>query len=307
MCIAMDKNEWHYRRKDCVNMASAVQWIKITTDIFDDEKILLIDSMPDSDEIIIIWFKLLCFAGKQNNKGVFMMNNIPYTTKMLSTIFRRSEETVIKALKIFEEFGMIQHINGAITITNWGKHQNLDKIEANNEYMRNYMREYRKKQKAVAVGETEDKVNGKLNGKVNINSAEKELDLEKDIESEKSKREDSISDETLSNLDYDSIINSFNSICKSLPKVIKLTEKRKKAITEVNKLLGDITFEQLFEKVDNSDFLSGRKGTWRSTFDWIVAPANTLKIIEGNYDDRKQKSKEDYSDCSKYENLTMEV
>ena len=129
MCIAMDKNEWHYRRKDCVNMASAVQWIKITTDIFDDEKILLIDSMPDSDEIIIIWFKLLCFAGKQNNKGVFMMNNIPYTTKMLSTIFRRSEETVIKALKIFEEFGMIQYINGTITITNWGKHQNLDKIE----------------------------------------------------------------------------------------------------------------------------------------------------------------------------------
>lgn len=309
MCIAMDKNEWHYRRKDCVNMASAVQWIKITTDIFDDEKMLLIDSMPDSDEIIIIWFKLLRFAGKQNNKGVFMMNNIPYTTKMLSTIFRRSEETVIKALKIFEEFGMIQYINGAITIANWGKHQNLDKIEANNEYMRNYMREYRKKQKAVTVGKNEDKVNGKLNGKVNINSAEeeKELDLEKDIESEKSKTEDSISDETLRNLDYDSIINSFNSICKSLPKVIKLTEKRKKAITEVNKLLGDITFEQLFEKVANSDFLSGRKGTWCSTFDWIVAPANTLKIIEGNYDDRKQKSKEDYSDCSKYENLTMEV
>ncbi|WP_262644411.1 phage replisome organizer N-terminal domain-containing protein [Porcipelethomonas ammoniilytica] len=284
-------------------MASAVQWIKITTDIFDDEKMLLIDSMSNSDEIIIIWFKLLCFAGKQNNKGVFMMNNIPYTTKMLSTIFRRNEKTVIKALKIFEEFGMIQYINGAITITNWGRHQNLDKIEANNEYMRNYMREYRKKQKAVAVGKNEDKVNGKLNGKVNINSAEEE----KDIESEKSKTEDSISDETLSNLDYESIINSFNSICKSLPKVIKLTEKRKKAITEVNKLLGDITFEQLFEKVANSDFLSGRKGTWCSTFDWIVAPANTLKIIEGNYDDRKQKSKEDYSDCSKYENLTMEV
>lgn len=299
----MDKNEWHYRRKECISMASAVQWIKITTDIFDDEKMLLIDSMSNSDEIIIIWFKLLCFAGKQNNKGVFMMNNIPYTTKMLSTIFRRNEKTVIKALKIFEEFGMIQYINGAITITNWGRHQNLDKIEANNEYMRNYMREYRKKQKAVAVGKNEDKVNGKLNGKVNINSAEEE----KELESEKSKTEDSISDETLSNLDYESIINSFNSICKSLPKVIKLTEKRKKAITEVNKLLGDITFEQLFEKVANSDFLSGRKGTWCSTFDWIVAPANTLKIIEGNYDDRKQKSKEDYSDCSKYENLTMEV
>lgn len=252
-------------------MASAVQWIKITTDIFDDEKMLLIDSMPDSDEIIIIWFKLLCFAGKQNNKGVFMMNNIPYTTKMLSTIFRKDEETVINALKIFEEFGMIQYINGAITITNWGKHQNLDKIEANNEYMRNYMREYRKKQKAVATNKKEDKVNGKLNCKANINSAEEEkeseLDSDKEIESEKSKIGNSHSAEIPSNLDYDSIIHSFNSICKSLPKVIKLTEKRKKAILEVDKLLGEVTFEQLFEKVDNSDFLSGRKGTWCSTFD----------------------------------------
>lgn len=169
----MDKNEWHCRRKECISMASAVQWIKVTTDIFDDEKMLLIDSMPDSDEIIIIWFKLLCFAGKQNNKGVFMMNSIPYTTKMLSTIFRRDEETVIKALNIFKEFGMIQYINGAITITNWGKHQNLDKIEANNEYMRNYMREYRKKQKAVAVGETEDKVNGKLMVKLTLTRQKK--------------------------------------------------------------------------------------------------------------------------------------
>ena len=292
-------------------MASAVQWIKITTDIFDDEKILLIDSMPDSDEIIIIWFKLLCFAGKQNNKGVFMMNNIPYTTKMLSTIFRRDEETVIKALNVFEQFGLIQYINGAITITNWGKHQNLDKIEANNEYMRNYMREYRKKQKAVATNKKEDKVNGKPNGKVNINSAEEEkeseLDSEKDIESEKSKIENSLSAETKYNLDFNSIINSFNSICKSLPKVIKLTEKRKKAIEDVDKLLGEVTFEQFFEKVDASDFLSGRKGSWCSTFDWITIPNNALKIIEGNYDDRKHKSKEDYSDSSKYENLTMEV
>ncbi len=48
-----------------------VKWIKIVTDIFDDEKILLIESLPDADSIIVIWFKLLCLAGKQNNSGVF--------------------------------------------------------------------------------------------------------------------------------------------------------------------------------------------------------------------------------------------
>ena len=48
---------------------SDVKWIKICTDIFDDEKIILLETLPDSDSIIIIWFKLLCLAGKQNNKG----------------------------------------------------------------------------------------------------------------------------------------------------------------------------------------------------------------------------------------------
>ena len=37
-----------------------VKWIKITTDIFDDEKMLLIDGLPEHDGIIVIWFKLLC-------------------------------------------------------------------------------------------------------------------------------------------------------------------------------------------------------------------------------------------------------
>lgn len=33
-----------------------MKWIKITTDIFDDEKILMIESMPSADSIIVIWW-----------------------------------------------------------------------------------------------------------------------------------------------------------------------------------------------------------------------------------------------------------
>ena len=129
---------------------SDVKWIKITTDIFDDEKILLIESLPDADAIIVIWFKLLCLAGKMNNSGVFMMNNrIAFTDKMLATIFRRKESTVQLALSTFASYGMIEVIDDVITIPNWGKHQNLDSIEIKNEYMREYMKEYRKKQKKL--------------------------------------------------------------------------------------------------------------------------------------------------------------
>jgi predicted phage replisome organizer len=157
-----------------------VKWIKITTDIFDDEKILLIESLPDSYAIITVWFKLLCLAGKQNNSGVFLMGRIPYTDKMLATIFRMKETSVTLALKTFEEFGMIEIVDGVITIPNWGKHQNLDQLESKKQYMRNYMAEYREKQKALTSG----KSNCKTNGKANVSQAEEDIDKEIDKDKE---------------------------------------------------------------------------------------------------------------------------
>lgn len=165
-------------------MASDVKWIKITTDVFDDEKILLIESLPDAYAIIVVWFKLLCLAGKQNNSGVFLMGKIAYTDKMLATIFRMKESTVQLALQTFEQFGMVEIIDGVITIPNWGKHQNLEQIEARKEYQRVYQREYRKKQKLLAAkDENEDsKCLRKHLHEHNVNSLEE--DIERDIEKE---------------------------------------------------------------------------------------------------------------------------
>lgn len=155
-----------------------VKWIKITTDIFDDEKILLIESFPDAYAIITVWFKLLCLAGKQNNSGVFLMGQMPYTDKMLATIFRMKESTVTMALQTFEQFGMVEIIDGVITIPNWGKHQSLDQLESKKEYMRNYMTEYRKKQKALTSG----KPYCKTNSKTNVRQADKEEEREEEKE-----------------------------------------------------------------------------------------------------------------------------
>ncbi len=152
-----------------------VQWIKIVTDIFDDEKIILIESMPDADSLIVVWFKLLCLAGKQNNSGVFMINDrIPYTDEMFASIFRRPLNTVRLALKTFEQFGMIEIINNTVTIPNWGKHQSLDQMEARKKYMANYMRGYREKQRQkLPPGEVDSKANSKSNNKANVSEADK--------------------------------------------------------------------------------------------------------------------------------------
>lgn len=157
-----------------------VKWIKITTDIFDDEKILLIESMPDAYAIIAVWFKLLCMAGKQNNSGVFVMGQIAYTDKMLATIFRMKESTVQLALHTFEQFGMIKIIDGVITIPNWEKHQSLDKMEQAKEQTRLRVAKHREKQKLLAVRNvtvTQDVT------QCNADRLEEEKDLDLDKES----------------------------------------------------------------------------------------------------------------------------
>jgi predicted phage replisome organizer len=123
-----------------------IKWIKLSTNIFDDEKIQLIEQLPDADGVIVLWFKLLALAGKQNNNGMIMLSDkIPYTIEMLSTIFRRKQPLVQLALETFKMFGMIDIVENTYHITNWDKHQVLT---SRNEYMKKFMANKRANDKA---------------------------------------------------------------------------------------------------------------------------------------------------------------
>lgn len=258
-----------------------VKWIKIVTDIFDDEKILLIESLPDADSIIVIWFKLLCLAGKQNNSGVFMMSNqIACTDKMLATIFRRKESTVKLALNTFEEFGMIEIVDGVITIPNWGKHQSIEQIEARKEYSKLYQREYRAKQKQLA----ERNDSRKHLRKQNVNTPDK------DIEGDKKERKNII----------DTVVSMYNETCVSFPKCTAVSEKRKKSIkARLNNGYTVEDFKTVFDKAEASTFLKGgNKNDWKATFDWLIADGNFAKVLDGNYDNTSHFV--NYSDSNRY-------
>ena len=189
-----------------------VKWIKITTDVFDDEKIILIESLPDAYAIITVWFKLLCLAGKQNNSGVFTMGQMPYTDKMLATIFRMKESTVTMALQTFEQFGMVEIINGVITIPNWDKHQSLDAYEKKKERDRLYQQERRQRQKLLASGKSSDSQTTQSSD-VAVSDKDKEIDLDKDKKKKNNKKEKNTFGEYgnvfLSENEYENLANSF--------------------------------------------------------------------------------------------------
>ena len=87
---------------------------------------------------------------------------------------------------------------------------------------------------------------------------------------------------------YTEILEAYNSICKSLPKVMMMSDKRRKVVGA--KLQEGYTADQIksaFELAEASPFLRGEVSTFRANFDWIFLEDNLLKILENKYEERK--------------------
>lgn len=87
-------------------------------------------------------------------------------------------------------------------------------------------------------------------------------------------------------VDHTTIINNYNTICGGrLPKVTKLTDKRKRSIK--NCLAQGFTVNDLsraFKAAASTPFLTGKNDRcWTANFDFIIKPDNIVKILEGVY------------------------
>ena len=127
-----------------------IKWIKLSTDLFSNRKISLIETMPEGDTFIVIWIRLLTLAGEINDGGlVYVTQDLPYTSKTLAAHMHKKEEDVQKALATFEDFKMIQvKKNGLIEILNWEKYQNIEGMEKIKEQNRVRQQKKRAKDKA---------------------------------------------------------------------------------------------------------------------------------------------------------------
>jgi hypothetical protein len=79
------------------------------------------------------------------------------------------------------------------------------------------------------------------------------------------------------------VMERFNRICVSLPRVTALTDKRKKVINARLKQHSMVEIEEVFLLAESSDFLKGANGKWKATFDWLMNENNFVKVLEGNY------------------------
>lgn len=207
-------------------------------------------------------------------------------------------------LLILKKF-IIPFESGVVVIKHWKIHNYIRKdtynetkykqekatleLDENSAYTQSFLCSSRTCDTSVDGSLTQDRIGKDRIGKVSIEVSNDTL---------------SPCDDSPAPLDYKSIVETFNSTCRSLPKVRNITEQRKKAIKRTAKQIEEAGgFPALFEKVEASDFLSGRNGGWTGCgFDWILKPANLTKILEGNYDNRAGASPPDYTDPDRYKN-----
>lgn len=156
-----------------------VQWIKIYIDMFDKRKINKIRRLPDGDKILLFWVMLLATAGKCNAGGmIFITERVPFTKEDLADEFDFEVSTIELALKAFAELDMIDlSHDGFISVRNWEKYQNEDKLAEIREKTRKRVAKCREK-KLLSQG------NVTSNATVTpCNAVEEEKEIDKEKES----------------------------------------------------------------------------------------------------------------------------
>lgn len=224
------------------------------------------------------WLRIIF---KMFNSGKQSVYKIP--TKALQNLWRVNTEKMNDILQELTDNDIcgIEREERFITFTS----RRYERENAISEIRRQAVAQ-RKDRKSNKKNDTNGLQSGYKTDTNHIHNTEYEYEYDNDIEDEiilKEKKEKT---------DFNRIMDSFNSICISLPKIKSMTDRRKKKInTRLKDLGGNVDLlEDIFHRVEASDFLTGRIATeedWIASFDWIIKNQdNLVKIMEGNYDNK---------------------
>jgi len=93
------------------------------------------------------------------------------------------------------------------------------------------------------------------------------------------------------------IIELYRKHCATLPDVKILSETDRKHLRARWREYPDLEFwNKYFQKVSESDFLTGRKTDWKANFHWLIKPSNFSKVLNGVYDNNNDNSHQQEED-----------
>lgn len=284
---------------------TTVKWIKLSVNMFDDEKIKLIKTMPEGHKIIVIWVQLLCLAGKTNDGGlVYMGQNLSYTDEMLATILDMQINVIRVAIQALEQLGMIEvKEDGRIDILSWNKHQNIEGLDRikRQDADRQRVYYYRTKLKEIGIDVTDPNIpNSADKIKDYYNSIKKNLtlglrdshgtELEEEGEKEEERDKELQLEEkqnAAANFEIIKVSNFFQNNFNNLNQHIK--EDLKSWIEEIG---SDLVLEAMKRAVEAEKNYNYAKGIMKS---WKQNSIKNLKDVKEEDEVFAKRKKSSYS------------
>ena len=151
-------------------------YLKLKENYFDDDSIVLLESMQDgvlySNILLKLYLKSLKHGGRLQ-----LDENIPYTAQMIATITRQQIGTVERALQIFLKLGLVEVLDSGTFYMS-----NIELLIGQSSTEAERKRAARLQNKALSAPRTND---GHLS---DIRPPEIEIELEKEIEKGRSAR-----------------------------------------------------------------------------------------------------------------------
>lgn len=156
-------------------------YLKLKDTHFDDERIIVLESLPDGILYSNIYLKLCLKSVKREGKLMFN-DRIPYNSQILAQVTRHPVGVVEKAIQILKDFDLIEVLdNGAIYINDIQNYIGTSSTEADRK------REYRSRIDSEKENLLEDgQMSGQMSDECQDKSPpekeiKKERELEKDI------------------------------------------------------------------------------------------------------------------------------
>lgn len=255
-------------------MGKRFYWFKMKNGFFEDKRIKKLRKIAGGDTYTIIYLKMMLKS--LSNNGILIYEGVEDSfSAELALDLDEDEDNVDITVNFLLQTGLLVDSGNDEFILP----EVIENIGSETDGAQR-VRKCREK-KALQSNEKTLQSNTTVTN-CNTEKRDREKRKEKEIELELEKRG------KRKNINYQEIIDIYNDTCVSLPRVLKLSEDRKKMI---GARLNTYTLEDIktvFEKAEKSDWLKGNNDrNWKADFDWILSAKKMPRILEGFYDNRE--------------------